>query len=587
MPQGSPLTEAPDRDLYDLAQRLRFKSDESVPRVVNPEPVSYEEGRRDSFSVIDLVTLEVSQVEAVLFRVSTNAYWYFQKGFSPSEEALAKAISTFENVIYPTLTDAFGTEWKPGVDNDPHLSILHAQLNGAAGYYSAADEYPKAVQPLSNEREIIYINLGSFQVGSTAYLGTLSHELQHAIHWAGDPNEETWVNEGLSEVAKGLAGYSFSFVRNFIASPTTPLTTWPSNGQSTLPHYGGATLFMEYLAQHYGGHDNLRTLVELPEDGIEGVSVYLSSMGYSETFDDVFKDWLVANYLDPLEIGSYYYDGIDLQVRPSKVIKEHGNHRGSTPQYAGEYVELDVEDGDALVSFQGQLYSPLLPTTVHSGSYCWWGNRGDSIDSTLTAEFNLSQVSQATLNFWVWYAVEESWDYAYVEVSTNGGRTWDVLEGEYASPENPVGTSFGPGYTGQSDGWLEDSVDLTPYAGGQVLVRFEYVTDNATNEDGICVDDVSIPEIGFFDDAETDGPWETLGFVRTSNQVPQRYLVQVVEIAEEVTVRDMILDSQGRGSIVLRGFGQGLERAVVIIAPVASKTTQPSPYVLTVEALQE
>ena len=33
-------------------------------------------------------------------------------------------------------------------------------------------------------------------------------------------------------------------------------------------------------------------------------------------------------------------------------------------------------------------------------------------------------------------------------------------------------------------------------------MRFEYVTDKRTFDDGICFDDISIPEIGFFDDAE-------------------------------------------------------------------------------------
>ncbi|MBI2855939.1 MAG: immune inhibitor A, partial [Chloroflexi bacterium] len=536
-PEGSHLPEAPDRDLFALAQRLRLKSDEPIPRIVNPEPVSYQEGRMDAFWVTDLVSLEVSQVEAELIRVSDHAYWYFERGFNPPEEALERAVAAYEDIIYPTVTDALGTEWTPGVDNDTHLTIFHAQLRGAAGYYSATDEYPKAVQPLSNEREMVYINLGSFGVGSTAYLGTLAHELQHAVHWAGDPHEETWVNEGLSEVAKGLAGYGFSFVRSFVSSPTIQLTSWPSSRESTLPYYGGATLFMEYLAQHYGGHSNLRSLVELPQDGIQGIDTYLGLLGYTDIFEDVFKKWLVANYLDPMEIGDYYYGGIDVQVSPGKIIEKHGAYRGSTPQYAGEYIDLGLPDGDTLLTFQGQPETPLLPTTVHSGSYCWWGNRGDSIDSTLTAEFDLSQVSQATLSFWAWYAIEESWDYAYVEVSTDGGGTWDILEGEHASPENPVGASFGPGYTGLSRGWLEDSVDLTPYAGGRVLVRFEYVTDDAINEDGICIDDISIPEIGFLHNAENEGEWEALGFVRTNNRVPQRYIVQVVEMGEEVNVR--------------------------------------------------
>ena len=107
---------------------------------------------------------------------------------------------------------------------------------------------------------MLYMSTSAF-VGRPPYLGTLAHELQHAAHWAADPSEETWINEGLSEVAKNVADYPFTFVKFFAADHRTQLTTWPAGGESTLPHYGAATLFVEYLAQHYGGHENLGRLV--------------------------------------------------------------------------------------------------------------------------------------------------------------------------------------------------------------------------------------------------------------------------------------------------------------------------------------
>ncbi|MDA0988103.1 MAG: immune inhibitor A [Chloroflexi bacterium] len=564
-----------------MIRRFQPDLEQPISRVVNRDPVSYEVGRQDVFWVADLVDRKMYEVEAELLFVSEHAYWYFKDGYDPPEQALRAAAQTFEETIYPVVTAAFGSEWSPGVDNDPRMTILHSPLRGVAGYYSASDEYPKAVYPFSNEREIIYMNTSSF-VGSPAYLGTLAHELQHAVHWAGDPGEETWVNEGLSEVANGLAGYGLSFIDYFIESPATPLTTWASGRDSALPHYGAASLFMEYLAQHYGGHDSLSKLVAQPEDGIEGVTAYLHSLGYEATFQEVFQDWLVANYLDSREVGNNFYEGLNVGVRPSKTMSEYGQHSGAVPQYAGEYVEVRLKEGDALVSFQGQQDTPLLPTSAHSGSYCWWGNRGDSIDSSLTRSFDLSRVSQATLNFWSWYSIEESWDYAYVEVSSDGGESWNILEGGLASPQNSLGLGFGAGYTGQSKGWQEDSVDLTPYAGMEVLLRFEYVTDAALNEDGICIDDISIPEIDYSDDAESDGLWEALGFIRTDNRVPQDYLVQVIEMGAEITVRNMPLTQDLTGNLILRGFGAGLERAIVIVAPIAPKTTQPSSYVLSV-----
>ena len=308
-----------------------------------------------------------------------------------------------------------------------------------------------------------------------------------------------------------------------------------------------------------------------------------SLMGYQQSFDDVFKDWVVANYLDPLEVGGYFYEGIDISVTPDRTMTAPGRLTATTPQYAGQYIEVRLPEGDALLTFNGQTETPLLPTEAYSGSHCWWGNSGDVINSTLTGTFDLSGVSQATLSFRTWYAIEDRWDYAYVEVSQDGGETWSILEGAHSSTEKARGARFGPGYTGHSGGWLEDAVDLTPYAGREIAVRFEYLTDKRTYDDGICFDDISIPEIGFYDDVEEGGTWVADGFFRTDNRVPQGYIVQVIELGEQTVVREMLVDADGSGSLMLEGFGAGLQKVIVIIAPTAPKTTQRASYMLTVE----
>ena len=110
---------------------------------VNPEPVAYEAGRTDTFWVADLEDLSMYQVDADLLYVSDHAYWYFQDGYEPREQDLQAAARAFDESIYPTVTGAFGTEWLPGIDNDPRLTILHTPLGGVTGYFSASDEYPK------------------------------------------------------------------------------------------------------------------------------------------------------------------------------------------------------------------------------------------------------------------------------------------------------------------------------------------------------------------------------------------------------------------------------------------------------------
>ena len=574
-------TEAPDRDLYELARSLVIKNAEPISRVVNPEPVSYQEGHTDTFWLTDITEVRSYTTEATLRLISPHAYWYVEKGMKVSQKDLEKGAKTFEERIYPRVTAVFGTEWTPGVDNDPHLTILHARLKGVAGYYSSVDEYPISVHQHSNQREIIYINAGSLRVGSLQYLATLAHELQHAIHWNNDPSEETWVNEGLSEVAVRVASYTPTGARTFTTFPSISLVHWPEESSATLPHYGSSSTFFEYLAAHYGPLERLGELVKEPADGIAGINIYLTRQGFDVAFRDVFSNWVVANLLDLDGNSPYSHPTDTVNVRVSNFIDSYGMSEFSVPQYAAHYAKLDFREGDLKVTFQGQSKTPLLPVALE-GQGCWWSNRGDSISSTLTRPVDLSHLTKATLSFRLWFEVEEDWDYGYVQISTDEGITWDIINTTGSSPRNPVGNSFGPGYTGSSDGWIEEKVNLTPYTGDHVLLRFHYATDEAVNATGLCIDRVAIPEIGFSDEDTGNSGWEVEGFVRTDNQVPQEYIIQVVEQGDEARVRQIILDKGNHGEMIVEGM-EKFDRVVVVVAALAPKTSQPATFTLTLE----
>ncbi|MFQ5421795.1 MAG: hypothetical protein ACE5EY_15695, partial [Anaerolineae bacterium] len=59
------------------------------------------------------------------------------------------------------------------------------------------------------------------------------------------------------------------------------------------------------------------------------------------------------------------------------------------------------------------------------------------------------------------------------------------------------------------------------------------MTDDAVHESGFLVDDIAIPELGFADDAESDGGWDAAGFVRTGAVLPQQFLIQSLLIGED------------------------------------------------------
>ena len=572
-----PSTVPPDRDPRELARSL-LKISGPIPEVVSVDPASYTEGRRDTFSLIDAQEVRYRS-EATLRLISPHAYWYVEDGRGVSRKELEAAAVAFEGHIYPVVTAAFGSEWIPGVDDDPHITILHADLGGGVGgYFSAVDEYSTVVHADSNQREMVYLS-DSLSVGSPRYLSTLAHELQHLVHWNNDRGEEGWVTEGLSEVATSVAGYRFTRQDVFLRSPAISLINWP---EQLSVHYGAAFLFFDYLASHYGTRDDLKVLVAEPGDDIQGINSYLSALGFQATFRDVFKDWVVANFLDEPGGGRYSYPELNVRATATGRMDEFGERRSSIPQYSAEYWGMDITRGDALIGFQGQAESMLLPTSLDGGS-CWWGNRGDSISSTLTRNLDLSGVAGATLRYRVWFDLEEDWDYGYVQVSTDGGSTWDILQGPGTSSENPVGNNFGHGYTGTSDGWLQEEVDLSGYAGRRVLLRFHYVTDQALNGIGLCFRDISVPEVDFFDRGPGSRGWQSEGFVWTDNRVSQEYIVQVIEVGEETRVREIPLDGSNRGELVVGGLGE-LDRVVVVVAALSPKTLQDAGYTLSLRS---
>jgi len=537
-------TTIPERDLLDLAIRLK-RAPHDTPRVVRTEPFPYAIGDQATFWVSDQGSLSYFQVTATLRYSTPHVYMWAENGYNISDEALRLSGDRFENQIYPLTRQLFGSEWSPGVDADPHISIFNGYVPGVGGYYSSADEFSGLINPYSNEKEMFYINLDNASPGQNYYDGILAHEFQHMIHWHSDRNEETWINEGLSELSSQLNGFETSgSVVAFAGNPDVQLTSWPDLPGQAAANYGAAHSFMNYLLQRFGD-GFIRDLIADRENGMSSIDQVLRSREIDTTATAVFADWVIANYLGDPQVGDGRY-GHRLLQTAAALDATHSDYpverNADVHQYGTDYIELRGT-GDLLVGFQGPTETRITNNTAYSGEYVWWSNRGDDSNMTLTRTFDLSALDSATLEFWLWYDIETGWDYAYVEVSNDGGQTWDTLRGAYTTDQNPNGNSFGWTYTGLSGGgdvpvWVQERIDLTPYVGQEVMVRFEYVTDDAVNHAGVCLDDISIPELGFLDDVESERPdWEARGFVRSNNRLPQRFLLQLIEIGPETRVR--------------------------------------------------
>ena len=117
-----------------------------------------------------------------------------------------------------------------------------------------------------------------------------------------------------------------------------------------------------------------------------------------------------------------------------------------------------------------------------------------------TVPINLGPPS-SKMTFWHNYNTESGWDGGVVEISTNGGGVWTDLGSRMTinGYNNSVGgtnpIAGRPAFSGNSGGWIQTTVDLTPYANQNCLFRFRMTSDDNTAATGWYVDDINISSV--------------------------------------------------------------------------------------------
>lgn len=580
----------PINDAVDLAARLLGKT--NIPATVEPPAQPFQVGDSKSFWVTNSDTAQQRQVNATLRYLNDVVSFWIEDGVVYDQSELKRLADTFAEKMYPTNREFFGSEWSPGIDGDPRLYVLYATDIGSsvAGYFSSADStHPEAFQ-YSNAHEMFVLSADNVTLDEDYTYSVMAHEFQHMIHYNLDRNEESWVNEGFSELAVLLNDYSTGgFDSVYLSDPDIQLNTWesPGSGDST-PHYGSAFLYMTYFLGRFG-EQATKALVANPANGMDSVDAVLQELGIKDdngqalTADQVFADWTVSNYLDEGTIpGNRYSYPLYKQAPkagPTETISDCPavDESRDVTQYGVDYIRLTCP-GDFTLDFEGALQVPLLPAEPYSGDFAFWSNQGDESDMTLTREFDFSAVSgPINLRYRTWYDIETDYDYVYVLASTDGA-TWKMLRTPSGTDTNPSGANYGWGYTGPSDGWIEEEVDLTEYAGKKVQVRFEYITDAAVNGRGLLLDDIAVEAVNYASDFESDeGGWQGDGFVRVANTLPQTFQVSLIRIGKQTTVESLRLDADQRGSARVR-IGGDVDEVIIVVSGTTRFTTERAGY---------
>ena len=372
------------------------------------------------------------------------------------------------------------------------------------------------------------------------YEGTFAHEYQHLLQYYQDPNEVSWVNEGLSDFAQTLVGYvdatktvfdkgadshiycyqGFGTVQTTYnpnprdcGGPENSLTLWgdqdPGNGAAILADYGEAYSFMLFLYDRYG----IGFMSTLHRDGnAQGlVGLQHALDGYANGADvyQVLHDFQVSTLVDKyVNTSKGKVNGIAKSRVTSKSLNSTVN-LGNPASYAAagapangaDYVGLRAGsglylDGSQLRSLRFNGAKTLVPeplkwtsvTTApgHGSDAALWSGNENNLDASAVTQVTVP-AANPTLTFDELHQAEKGYDYAYTVISSDGGKTYKAL-----ANANTVDGPYGPALNGDAAGWASQTFDLSAYVGKSVLVGFRYVSDGGVNDGGWYVDNVAV-----------------------------------------------------------------------------------------------
>ncbi|HEY1316770.1 MAG TPA: hypothetical protein VGF10_06105 [Gaiella sp.] len=442
------------------------------------------------------------------------------------------------------------------------------------------------------------------------YEGTFAHEYQHLLESYEDPDEVNWINEGLSDWAQSLVGYVKpstpiqqigydSHIQCFLGwlsvqtpanpnpskgGPENSLTRWGDQGDGEiLCDYGAAYTMMEFLAGRYG----VKFMSALHDDdgnGFVGLQDVLNDTGHDKVeASDVLHDWSLMVALDGL-----IDDGAKIKGNPKekKVTaptldatinwdNPDAYDTPGAPSNGADYVRLRDSGGQYLsggqiaqLSFQGESTLPTRPVmwsvdaapplggaSATSGPALYSG-AADDRDEAIVRPITVGTGANATLSFDALWNEEEGWDFGFVQVSTDGGGSYDSVACTDTTTEInpdalPTAQDNIPGFTGYSGAWKPEKCDLSAYAGQNVLLAFRTFNDPAslgtvaTIPPGFWIDNVELGTTSLSDGSNLTG-WKS--FSETKPSTVAGYTVYIVSLntakyRDGITVKSLKLTS--------------------------------------------
>lgn len=518
-------------------------------------------------------------------------------------EQAAYLLDEFDNNMYPTETAFFGT---PDL-HDGSYSLLEAWGYFAPGtFYNEAGRqvvlvsnviddafydptYPNYIAGFYSpsfeayfDRNIMSIDTHDWANrvgpdGSRPYLyeGVFAHEYQHLLHDDYDPGEVELINEGLSMFAEFLTGYVVGddAYSTFQELPENSLPVWEDQGgREIVADYGNVFLFQMYLYEKFG-QEFIQYEFMNQDNGIASINSTLAAFNKQTSFADLYHDFAVAVLIDSKQANYRYgfeFGDVAIDIGTPTDPNPDAYDTPGAPPWGTDYIWIEGDPKDlGKFTFDGVDFTILDKTWTSDGDVLFSGT-GDLLDNWAIFE----TTGGGVLSIDTLWDLEDYWDYAFVQVSTDGGYTWISLadnEGYSTFDYDPGAISTAvdnlPGLTSWVPDWVTLSYDLSPYAGQDILVAFRLVTDWATHYGGWWIDAVYMDGVEIYDGSDAEVFMDITEVVPISNN----FTVTFVGIKEKAKGSDYkvhtmkLADIDQTGLFELNRVLQWADSAVMLV----------------------
>ena len=132
-------------------------------------------------------------------------------------------------------------------------------------------------------------------------------------------------------------------------------------------------------------------------------------------------------------------------------------------------------------------------TSITDSPYSNYSNNALETINLLN-DINLSGYSYAEINFNAKWNIESGYDYVQIEISNDGGASWEPQCGKYTRKgiETQEDALDEPLYDGNQGEWVNESILLTDYIDQEISIRFKLKSDGGLRRDGFYYDDFKI-----------------------------------------------------------------------------------------------